>query len=412
MSMKHLVGTALATLLALAPTFAAAERLVIAGRDGGFGSALAMAVEEFTAERPGLEVERLELNGSGLLDTVTLAMREGSSSYDVIMLDDPWAPQFMSRGWLANLNEVGGGVDEDFIAAGRDVSRYPVGAGPYYAVPFVGNVEMFAYNEAILSQYQLSAPQSWTDVVEAARTVSEASGPAGVVMRGMRGNPIVTGFLPILWAHGTDVIDDEGQASLDNEAALQALTLWLELAQYAPRGIETYNATEVRDALQQGAAAMSIEIWPSWVPSLDDPSVSTVVGQVQVMPAPGEVAGPSPMLGAWLLAIPAASENQELAREFIDFVTSTEMQKRIALEIGNPPTRASVYEDPEVVAAYRWYPQQYAALQAARPRPRTERWAQIETILGDYLQLVLIGDMEPKEALAEANERVSDALAR
>jgi multiple sugar transport system substrate-binding protein len=410
--MKHLLGTALATVLALAPTLAAAERLVIAGRDGGFGAALAMAVEEFSATRPGLEVERLELSGSALLDSVTLAMREGSASYDVIMLDDPWAPQFMSRGWLANLDELGGGVDEDFIAAGRDVSRYPVGTGPFYAVPFVGNVSMFAYNEAIFAQNGLSAPQSWTDVVNAARTISEAGGPSGVVMRGMRGNPIVTGFMPILWAHGTDVIDADGQASLDNEAALAALNVWLELAQYAPRGIETYNATEVRDALQQGTTAMSIEIWPSWVPSLDDPAVSTVVGQVQVMPAPGEIAGPAPMLGAWLLAVPAASENQELAREFIDFVTSPEMQRRIALEIGNPPTRASVYADPELVATYRWYPQQQAALEAARPRPRTERWAQIETILGDYLQLALIGDMEPAAALAEANERIADALAR
>ena len=43
--MKHLLGTALVGVLALAPTLAAAERLVIAGRDGGFGAALAMAVE-------------------------------------------------------------------------------------------------------------------------------------------------------------------------------------------------------------------------------------------------------------------------------------------------------------------------------------------------------------------------------
>lgn len=410
--MKHLLGTALATIVALAPTLAAAEKLVIAGRDGGFGKALEMAVAAFTADRPGLEIERLELNGSGLLEKVSVAMREGSASYDVIMLDDPWAPEFMSKGWLANLDDLGGGVDEDFVQPARDVSRYPVATGPYYAVPFVGNVEMFAYNEAMLAQHGLSAPQSWTDVVTAARTVSEAGGAAGVVMRGKKGNPIVTGFLPILWAHGADVIDAGGNASLDTPAAAEALKLWLELAQYAPKGIETYDATEVRDALEQGVAAMSIEIWPSWVPGLDDASKSKVVGQVQVMAAPGQTAGPSPMLGSWLLAVPEASQNKDLAREFIDFVTSPEMQKRIALEIGNPPTRASVYGDAEVLAAYRWYPQQFAALQVARPRPRTESWAKIETILGDYLQLVLIGEMQPEEALAEANERVADALAR
>jgi multiple sugar transport system substrate-binding protein len=271
---------------------------------------------------------------------------------------------------------------------------------------------MFAYNQEMLAKHGLSTPQSWTDVVTAARTVSEAGGPAGVVMRGKKGNPIVTGFLPILWAHGADVIDAEGNASLDSPAAAEALKLWLELAQYAPKGIETYDATEVRDALEQGTTAMSIEIWPSWVPGLDDASKSKVVGQVQVMAAPGQTAGPSPMLGSWLLAVPEMSENKELAREFIDFATSPAMQKRIALEIGNPPTRASVYADADVVAAYRWYPQQYAALEVARPRPRTENWAKIETILGDYLQLALIGEMKPEEALAEANERVAAAQSR
>ena len=411
--MKHLLGITLTTVLALGANASWAEKLVIAGRDGGYAKALEMAVDAYKAQNPGVEVERLELTGGGLLDKVTIAMREGSSAYDVIMLDDPWAPEFMAKGWLADLDQLGGGVDEDFVKPARDVSRYPVGTGPYYAVPFVGNVELFAYNKAMFDKHGLSRPESWTDVVAAARTISEAEdGVAGAVFRGKKANPIVTGFLPILWAHGARIVRADGKAGLDGEAALDALNLYLELAKFAPKGVETYNSSEVRDAIQTGATAMAIEVWPSWVPSMDDPNASKVVGQIEIMAAPGQVEGPKPMLGSWLVAVPATSERQETARGFIDFLTSPEMQKRLALEVGTPPTRASVYADQEVISAYRWYPAQVAALQEAQPRPRTAAWSKIEAIMGDYLQLALIGEMSPKDALAEANERVSRALDR
>ena len=322
-------------------------------------------------------------------------------------------PSSWPRGGLADLDQLGGGVDEDFVRPARDVSRYPVGSGPHYAVPFVGNVELFAYNKAMFDKHGLPRPASWTDVVAAARTISEAEdGVSGVVFRGKKANPIVTGFLPILWAHGARIVDADGKAGLDSPAAVDALNVYLELAKFAPRGVATYNSSEVRDAIQSGATAMAIEVWPSWVPSMDDPSASKVVGQIEIMAAPGQVEGPKPMLGSWLVAVPAASERPDTARDFIDFLTAPDMQKRLALEVGTPPTRASVYADPEVISAYRWYPAQVAALQEAQPRPRTPAWSKIEAIMGDYLQLALIGEMSPGDALAEANERVSRALER
>ncbi|MPZ11426.1 MAG: extracellular solute-binding protein [Kiloniellaceae bacterium] len=411
--MKKLFAAVLAGALVCGAGAAQAEKLVIAGRDGDYGQALKLAVEKYKAENPGLEVEQLELTGGGLLEKVTIAMREKAGAYDVIMLDDPWAVEFMAKGWLADLDRLGGGVDEDFVKPARDVSRYPVGTGPFYAVPFVGNVELFAYRKDLFDKHGLSRPATWTEVLEAAKTIdAKEGGVSGVVFRGKKANPIVTGFLPILWAYGARVVGADGQAGLDNAAALDALNLYLELKNYAPKGIETYNATEVRDALMQGTTAMTIELWPAWAPSLDDPAASKVPGKIEIMAAPGQVQGPAPMLGAWLVAVPADARNPEGARRFIDFLTSPRMQKLLALETGTPPTRASVYKDAEVVGKYRWYPAQVEALQNAQPRPRIAQWAQVETILGDYLQLALIGEMTPKDALMEANEKIARALRR
>ena len=392
---------------------AQAEKLIIAGRDGGYAKALGMAVEMYKAKNPGLEVERLELPWGGLLEKATISLREKAGAYDVLMMDDTWAVEFMSHGWLADLDKLGGGVDEDFVKPARDVSRFPVGTGPYYAVPFVGNVELFAYRKDLLEKHGFGRPSSWTDVVAAAKAISEnESGVSGVVYRGTKGNPIVTGFLPILWAHGARIVGADGKAQLDSDAALDALKLYLSLKPYAPKGVETYNSSEVRDALMQGTTAMAIELWPSWAPSLDDPAKSKVPGKIEIMAAPGQVQGPAPMLGAWLLGVPADAKNPERGRDFIDFLTSAEVQKKLTLELGTPPTRASVYEDADVIAKYRWYPAQVKALQNAQPRPRITQWSEVEAIMGDYLQLALIGEMDPKKALMEANKKISRALKR
>lgn len=408
----HIGALGLGVLLAgIGGQALAQDRLVIAGRDGPYGEALSLMAEGFKEQHPGLEIELLELPYGGLYEKLVIGMREGAAAYDVVLLDDTWAPEFMARGWLADLDELGNGLDEDFVESAVRVSRHPYGEGTLHAVPFVGNVELFAYRSDLLEEHGFGKPESWSEVLDAAKTISEQEeGVHGVVFRGTKGNPIVTGFLPILWAHGGQIVDDAGNVVLDSDASRQALELFLELKEYAPEGVATYNATEVRDALQTGTAAISIELWPAWAPSLDDPEVSQVPGKIEIMAAPGEVEGPSPMLGAWLLAVPADAPSPELARDFIDFVTSPDNQKLLAIEVGMPPTRESVYGDPEVVETYRWYPQQLEALKDAQPRPRIADWSRVETILGDYLQLALIGQLSVDEALEEAHAEIARAL--
>lgn len=387
------------------------ESLVIAGRDGIFGEAMELAVTLFEAENPQVDIELLKLPHAGLYGRLVISLRERTAAFDIVMLDDIWATEFMASGWLRNLDEVGVAASPDFIDSTVRVSRYPYGEGALFALPHVGNVLLFAYRSDLFKQHGLARPESWSAVLEAARALDgQAGGVDGVVFRGVKGNPIVTGFLPILWAFGGDIVDAQGRAAFASPEAVAALELFLALKDYAPEGVVTYNSSEVRDALQRGNVAMAIEVWPGWIPALDNPEVSQVVGLVEIAPPPGEVAGSTPMLGSWLLGVAADAPNPDRAVEFLKFVTSAEVQKRLALEVGLPPTRESVYTDPEVIAAYRWYPAQLAALQDARPRPRVAQWSEVETILGDFLQLALIGQLSPEQAVAEAQRRLEAVL--
>ncbi len=90
----------------------------------------------------------------------------------------------------------------------------------------------------------------------------------------------------------------------------------LELGKISPPGYAGFNAAEVSAQLLQGTAAMSIN-WPAWIAAMDDPSKSKVPGKIEFAPMP---AGRKPgvaELGAWLVAVPAASRNREAAFDFI-----------------------------------------------------------------------------------------------
>ena len=58
--------------------------------------------------------------------------------------------------------------------------------------------------------------------------------------------------------HGLLGTDD--QAQLDSDAPLDALELYLSLKAYAPKGVETDNSSEVRDALMQGKNSLEARI--------------------------------------------------------------------------------------------------------------------------------------------------------
>lgn len=402
--------TLMAAALVAATFHATAGELVIAGRDSNYGDAMQYVADQYQKAHPDSKISLVKRPGKGLYESVVLSMREKSGRYDLIMMDDTWAPEFLANHWLRQLPaEL---AEPAFISNTLDLGRYPDAKGPAYSLPMVGNVALFAWNREVFAKHQLSEPKRWEEVLSAASKISQSQKGSGVVFRGVKGNPIVTGFLPILWGYGADVVDASGQATLNTPKAKKALETFLALKPYAPQGVEVYNADEVRAALQKGSAAMSIEVWPAWIPDLDKPQLSKVAGQMEIMAPPSDTGHSSPMLGIWQLAIPADAKHQSEAQAFLTFATSAEMQKQLALNYGIPPTRENLYADKEILAKYRWYPQQLAALKMGKARPRIKNWAEVESVLGDYLQMALMGQLSAEQALQQANSQIARLVRR
>jgi multiple sugar transport system substrate-binding protein len=265
---------------------------------------------------------------------------------------------------------------------------------------------LFWYRNDIITEQ----PETIADLISALEENADPdNGLYGYVHRGARGNPIVTNFNAWNWSYGGDIFDDQWNVVVNQPKSVQALTDYISLLPLAPPGAANFNADEVGAAMLNGSSLAAI-VWPAFNTQIDDPTKSKVSGQIAVVPFPkGEVQ--TSQIGNWLLAIPAASQHKEAAFDFIQFATSADVMKQAAMA-GAPPTRISVFTDPELVEQFWWYPAHMEALGNATWRPRTPEWNQVEDILGTYLSNAIIGDMEPQAALDQAAEEITAVMER
>ena len=214
--MKRIALVLVVLALVAGMAFAQKTKLVIAGRDGDYGNAMQVAVDAYMAKNPNVTFEVLKLSGDDVYQKTVIDLRTGTGTYDLILIDDPKALQFQQAGWLEDLDawyrKAGKTVDADFISTTIDLCRYPNGPkGKLYALPFVGNVSLFAYRADLYAKYGLAAPKTWSDVLAAAKKISESEpGVSGVSFRGVKGNPLLTAFLPVFWSFGADFFDAAG----------------------------------------------------------------------------------------------------------------------------------------------------------------------------------------------------------
>ncbi len=377
------------------------KSLTIAVNAGVEGTALKTAAKEW-GDAHGVHIEVVELPYANLFEKEQLDLTSRTGAYDVIMIDDPWFPRLYDG--LAALPRD---PDGDFVSSCLAVCR---ANGKMLALPYVGNSQLFFYRKDLFAKYRLEPPKTWDGVLAAAKKIGEGEKMFGYVMRAAAGNAVVADFMPLLWAFGGDVLDASGKPACDSPAAIDALRFMLQLGKYSPPGYAGFNADEVSAHLLQSTAVMSIN-WPAWISAMDDPAKSKVVGKIEFIPMPDERAPGVGELGTWLIAVPAGSKHAAEAFDFLFWATDPAQMKQAALR-GNPPTRRSVFQAPDLVAKFRAFPAQLASLESARPRPRTKLWNEIENTFGIYLSKANAGAMDPAAAMKAAAAEIGEIVQR
>jgi multiple sugar transport system substrate-binding protein len=398
------------------------KTLTLAINSGVEGDALRQAAKDYE-QQTGVHINIAEFPYANLFEKELIDLNSRTGAYDLIMLDDPWFPKFASLKVLTDfgpLLQKRGKTDpeNDFVASSMALCRHPYQTGNLYALPYVGNSQLFFYRQDLFEKHHLRAPATWDDVLNAAKTISEqetngAPGGGkiyGYVMRAAQGNAAVADFMPIFWAFGGEMFDSSGQPTVNSPEGIAALKFMIELGKYSPPGYASFNADEVGAHLLQGTAAMSIN-WPAWISSFNDAAKSKVVGQMEFGQMPGAKNPGRAEIGNWLIAIPREAKDADAAMDFLLWATSAE-QMKLSAQRGNPPTRRSVFTDSQLQAKFPSYPAQLKSLENSRPRPRTPLCNEIENGFGIYLSKANSGELSAGDAMNQANAEIKRIVDR
>ncbi len=395
---------------ASSPGAGTATKLTIAAVQGGEDAGL-KALAPMYKQLKGVTLEIVEAPYDDLYSKLVTAFKANDSTYDLIMMDDPWMPKFGTDGSLSDLGALGIAPDSDIPQVVWDVGTWPPPRGPVppsekskpkqlLGATIVGNVEMFMYR----SDLTPTAPASYDEVLANAKAQNKPGTVAGYIIRGKATNPVVADFLPILWSQGGDVFDENWNVVLDNDASKAAINFLVnDLKAVAQTDPGSTDASD-RDKIMANGQGYQSSVWPGEInTAVLDPAVTKVAGKVTFIPIPKGKSGKGVgMMGNWLLGIPKASKNQQAAADFIKWMLQKDTQLTYAKNQGIP-SRTSILKDASLTTANPYFPVLADALQAPPNwRPRTDQWNAVETIIGTHLNKALTGGETADQAATGA----------
>jgi multiple sugar transport system substrate-binding protein len=145
--------------------------------------------------------------------------------------------------------------------------------------------------------------------------------------------------------------------------------------------------------------------WPFVYGLLSDPELSRVgTEEVGIAPIPVAEQGDASFsgLGGWNFLVNANSEDRlDEIWSFIEFMSSPESQKTLALRSSRLPTLESLYEDDEVLEKVSVAALGKESLENARPRPASPYYSDMSLVMAEKFNAALKGDLSVGQALQE-----------
>lgn len=336
-----------------------------------------------------------------------------STDLDVVMVDVIW-PGILAEELLDLTPYFSAAELADFFP--EIVANNTVG-GRLLAIPWFTDAGLLYYRTDLLERYGFSGPPTtWEELEQMAQAIQEGERAAGnpnfwgFVWQGRAAESLTCNALEWLASEGAGtIIEPDGRISVNNAssiAALERARRWI--GTISPPQTLSMGEEDTRAVWEAGNAAF-MRNWP-YAYALGQREGSAVRGRFDVMPLPQGAAGSAATLGGWQLAVSRHSRFPREAVELVRFMTSSEAQKFRAIAGSYNPTRRSLYEDPEVLAANPFFARMMPILEAAVARPSTVTAAAYDNVSIAFqteVHRVLQGALPAAEALAGLEQQLA-----
>ncbi|WP_083026003.1 ABC transporter substrate-binding protein [Vreelandella lionensis] len=410
--MKKTLLTSAIALASLASTTGSAQAVELTISCGAVGAELTLCQEGVRAweEKTGHSVDVVSTPNSSTerLSLYQQILSANSSDIDVMQIDVVWPGLLANH--LFDLREVLG----DDAAAGHFetiVVNNPID-DRLVAMPWFTDAGVLYYREDLLEKHGHEVPTTWQDLTEIARDIQNAEREAGnsrmqgFVFQGRAYEGLTVNALEWVASFGGGtVVDNDGEVTINNERAAQALDLaasWI--GDISPEGVLNYTEEEARGVFQ-GGNAVFMRNWPyEWaLAQSDDSDVRGKVGVVQ-LPAGGEEGQSAAGLGGWNLAVSRYSEHPDIAADLVAYLTGEEEQKRRAIQASYNPTIDALYQDQEVLEAVPFFGTLYDTFTNAVARPSAPTGGAYRRVSNAFFSTspdVLSGTKDGAQAVAD-----------
>ena len=367
---------------------------------------LVSIIPEFEAAT-GIKVIADLMPYDNLVEKVTIDCTSNTKQYAAFWMEPTWLGRFENEleDITKYINDPVLGKDfhlEDFSADFLNQTvRYN---GKLLGLPFEGCLLVMAYRVDLFEKYNIAVPKTYDELLAAAKLIGEKEKDVyGITMMGKRGQPVFYEYMPYMYGFGAEFFDSNMNPTLNTPEGVAALEYMISLAKYAPAGVTSFGWEEAATAFMQGNAAAGV-LFTDWLPSLKSPDECKVYDKWNFAVVPAGPKGQGSPVGTVNLGVNADcdEETKKAAFQFINWATSSAMQKRLAV-IGATPTRNSVLTDPEFKTADYKYFQGISDTFAITRNPMSiPEFFELNEALSIELSAAIAGDKTAQKALDDA----------
>jgi multiple sugar transport system substrate-binding protein len=350
-------------------------------------------VKQFASET-GIAVNYNETNYDSWYQSCKNDGLNKTGAYDIYVMDDNWVPEFAAGKIVQSLDQLGLKVNADILPNGLAMGLWPPKSGArmkdfasakpeLYSLVIIDDVEILYYNK----DYFPTAPVTWDDIFKVAQT-TKAPDMYGWAARGVKGNPIMQTYLPLLNAYGGNFVNEDWTPGFAGPEGVGALSRLFSFIPYMPPGVVEFDTDQEVQLMLEGKCTALTE-YTGTAQRVDDPSSSKVVGKINMAATPKQVKS-GPAIGTFIASVSSGSKNPEGAVQFLEWFTSSKTQLEFARKYGGAAVTGSALSDPEAVQKHRWLPAIAAAVNNSVEKPRTPDEPKMEDILGTALNEALV----------------------
>lgn len=345
----------------------------------------------------------------------------GNAPIDTLWVSDNWLPEWADAGWIQPIDEY-----KELTKYNADVNDFcnqsMMYKGRQYGLTYYADHMAFYYDEAKLKQAGISAPPtSWDELTEQAVKIKKAGISEYPIMMALaRESWLIEFMAAMVYSHGGSFTDDKGAAVMQvpKKGAVEALKWVVDAVNVhkivSPGCVETGELAGLK-AFTSGNHVFALE--PQYrLRTMQDPKQSQIAGRVKQMLMPKGPNGSHASVG-WMRFYGLTQHAKKDKQRAADTVKLIEwfggkadgkytFQKLLFLDVGAGFGIKSLYDDPDIKAAYNKYADiAIVAKQAGLARKKdviTPWFGEWQEANGALWQQAILKKMSPEDAMKKS----------